>query len=184
VAPTGTVLKAYLRISGALRSTVLKVMQELQNISRYCTWVKHSFAFVFARSQHFHSIMFKLSKPSTLRWLRLYFFHPVFLILSHSFIGAFICSSNYPFIQSTTSSSSLACIFLSIHKFSNPSKYPLIHTLIQPCPSVRSILRKLTRTSFHFSAFKKCDKILYQSTRVWLKFTSTHLCYFFVQRYN
>lgn len=106
----------------------------------------------------FQPIMFKLSKPSTLRWLTLSFFHSVFLDLSHSFIGAFIYSTNYPFIQSTTSSSSLARIYLSIHTFSNPSKYPLIHTLIRPCPSVRSILHKLTRTSFHVSTIKKCDK--------------------------
>jgi len=166
------------------RSTVLKVMQEIQCVSRYCTWGKHSFVFVLLDPSLFQSITFKLSKQSTLRWLTFPFFHSVFLPLSHSFIGASIYSSNYPFIQLTTSSSSLACICLSIHTFSNPSKCPLIHSLIRPCPSVRSILHKLTRTSFHFSAIKKRDKKLYQSKRIWLTFTSIHLSYYFVQRYN
>ena len=157
VAPTGPVLKAYLRISGVIRSTVLKVMQELQCESMYCTLGKHSLFLLLIDHSIFQPIIFKLSKPLALRWLTLSFYS-VFLALSLSFIGAFICSCNYAFIQSVTSSSSLACICLSIHIFSNSSKHPLIHTLIQPCPSVRSILPKLTRTSFHFSVVKKCDR--------------------------
>jgi len=107
----------------------------------------------------FQPIIFKFSKPPTLRWLTRSLFHSAFLAVSLSFIGAFICSSNYLFTQSATSSSSLACICLSIHTFSNLSKYPLTPTLIRPCPPVRSILHKLHRTSFHLSAVQKCDKI-------------------------
>jgi hypothetical protein len=175
VVPTGTVLKAYLRISGALRSTVLKVMQELQCVSRYCTWGKHSFAFAFARSQHFpiHYILaLKTIDPA----------------LVDAFLPSFFHCCLYLFIQlsilqSTTFSSSLDRICLFIHTFSNPSKYPLILTLIRPCPSVRSILHKLTHTSFHLSAVKKCDKKkLYLSTILWLMFTSTLSGYYFVQR--